>query len=259
MKALFNCSIFFAAIALVASAAQAQQDLPTGQKVVDRFVEATGGKEKYEAVQTMTAKGTFLIQQAGREGTLEIHYEKPDKIRINLEIPGLGKIEKGNLGDVAWEMSAVTGNRLLQGEEARRFREIASMKTTYDPSSVYESIENTGIEQVDGEPCYKVTMKRKGSDVEDATYYSVETGLAIKSVTHEATPAGPVTAHTTFSDYKEIDGIKTPMRQVQELAGLGMTQEIKIESLRYNEPIEESVFELPEPVRQLVQDSTEGP
>jgi hypothetical protein len=189
----------------------------------------------------------------GTGGSVEIQFAAPDKAKLTVFVEGFGNVEKGNLGKVAWEVSPLTGARLLEGEEASRFLDGMNMKSTFAPELIYESIENTGIEEVEGEPCYKLAMKRKDSEDVDYTFYSVKTGLAVKSITQEPTQSGKITANTTLSEYKEIDGIKSAMKIVQELVGLGMTQEIVLESIKYNEPIEDAVFELPAAVKELAE------
>lgn len=64
-----------------------------------------------------------------------------------------------------------------------------------------------------------------------------------------------VTANTTLSSYKEVDGLKSAMKIVQELVGLGMTQEIEFESIKYNAPIEDAVFELPAAIKELANEA----
>jgi hypothetical protein len=250
MKALVRFSAVALAVIPLAAVGQEARELPSGREVVDRFVEATGGKEKYEAIKTMTAKGKFEIRGFSG-GTIELLFAAPDKARLNVTVDGFGKVEKGYLGQVAWEESAATGARLMEGEEASRFLEGLNLKATYAPESIYESIENAGIEAVEDERCYKVAMKRKGSEDVDYTFYSIESGLAVKTITHEPLPTGKVTVSTTLSEYEEVDGIKSPTKMVQELADLGMTQEIEIESVKYNEPIEDSAFELPKAAKEL--------
>jgi hypothetical protein len=258
MKTLPQRGFALFALCLFATAASAQDKLPTGQEVVDRFVQVTGGKEKYEAVKTMVATGKYSMPQLESlgvgDGTIEIYFTRPDKARLIVDIPNFGKIEKGQLGKVAWEVNPQTGTRLLEGEEAARFLSGIDMRAQYDPASIYESIENAGVEDVDGQQCYKVTMKRKGSDDVDSVHFSVESGLAIKGVTHEPTPMGTLTVNTVLSDYKEVGGIKSAMKMVQELVELGLTQEITMESIQFNEPIDDSRYELPAAVKELAEE-----
>jgi outer membrane lipoprotein-sorting protein len=254
MKTRLQLGLVTIAVAFSGVAAPAQDKLPTGQEVVDRFVAVTGGREKYEAVKTMTAKGEYRIAQFNTEGTIEIYFARPDKARMNVDIPNYGKVERGQLGKVAWEVTPQGGPRLLDAQEADRFLAGLDMRAAYDAASLYESIENAGIEEVEGEPCYKLNMKRKGSDEVDVGFYSVETGLAVKALTHEPTQVGKLTITTTFSDYEEIGGIKSAMSLSQEMAELGMTQEIHFDSVEYNKPVDDGVFELPEEVKELAKD-----
>ena len=255
MRTIVGFCFTLIALGPLVAAAQEERELPSGQEVVDRFVEVTGGKERYQAVETITITGKIRMRELNSDGALEVFFKHPDKARLNVEVQGIGTIEKGNLGKVAWELNPAMGPRLLERDEARRFLEGINLKATYDPASIYESIENVGTEEVDGEPCYKLAMKRKGSDDVDYTFYSQKTGLAVKAVTQEPTVVGKITATAVLSEYKEVDGIKSAMKIVQELAGLGMTQEIEFESVKYNEPIDDAVFELPAEAKRLAEEA----
>ena len=140
----------------------------------------------------------------------------------------------------------------MQSEETKRHLEQMSMAIVYAPESIFQSIKNTGIEEVDGSPCYKVEMKRKESGDLDTMYYSVKTGLMAKAVTTAPSAVGKIKVETTPSDYKDIDGLTSAMKLTQRMPDLGMTQEIEIASIKYNEKIEDSVFEVPAQIKELL-------
>ena len=126
------------------------------------------------------------------------------------------------------------------------------MKIVLAPESIFQSIKNTGIEEVDRSPCYKLEMKRKGSVDIDTMYYSVKTGLLVKAVSMAPSVLGRIKVETTTSDYKVVDGLKYAMKIRQKMPDLGMTQNIEIESVEYNRKIEDSVFEVPAQIKELL-------
>ena len=58
-----------------------------------------------------------------------------------------------------------------------------------------------GISDVNGEDAYKVIMEK--GDVKNTDYFSVATGLKLKS-------ESPINGEATYSDYKQFDGVKFP-------------------------------------------------
>jgi hypothetical protein len=227
-------------------------DLPAGGEVVRRNVQVLGGKQRHQNIRTTSIKGQITIQPLNVTGQVETYYAAPDKMLSIVDLPGIGETRQGINGAVAWEMSPVSGARLLGRQEATRLLEDLSSRSVAAPESIYAAMSNQGIEQVAGEPCYKVELKRKdGSDAE-VTYYSVKSGLARKIQSQRPTPFGKVPVETTLDDYVEVDGIKAPATITSELSGLGMTQHVKIESFRYNQKLDPELFSIPDDVQALL-------
>src|SRR5215211_1280342 len=53
--------------------------LPTVKEVLDKFVQATGGRAAIEKIQTRTMKGTVELVPMGVKGTVEVYQSAPDK------------------------------------------------------------------------------------------------------------------------------------------------------------------------------------
>ena len=113
---LFTAAPFFAA----------DEALPKADTILDRFVEVSGGKATFEKHRNETIHGNLEFTGRGLKGTLTIYQAEPDKNRAIIDIEGVGKIESGTNGDVAWESSALQGPRIKQGiEKADAFRDAA--------------------------------------------------------------------------------------------------------------------------------------
>src|SRR5437763_6729311 len=104
-------------IALIAcfgglTAFAADDALPKAETILDRFIEVTGGKAAYQKRKTEIANGTLEFTAQGLKGTLTRYSADPDKSYSALDIEGVGKIEMGSGGGIAWEKSAILGPRL---------------------------------------------------------------------------------------------------------------------------------------------------
>ncbi|MDQ6698752.1 MAG: hypothetical protein M3Z36_01045, partial [Acidobacteriota bacterium] len=95
----------------------AQDALPKGEAVLDKYVEATGGKAAYAKVHNSITKGRMEIVGQGVKGDLTVYSAEPSKMYSVFEIDGVGKIEEGTDGTVAWSLSALQGARVKEGEE----------------------------------------------------------------------------------------------------------------------------------------------
>ena len=85
----------------------AADPLPSAASVLDRYVQVTGGKQAYEKRKTEIAHGTLEYPALGIKGSMTRYAAEPDKYYTTLDIEGLGKIEMGVNGRVAWENSAI--------------------------------------------------------------------------------------------------------------------------------------------------------
>jgi len=64
--------------------------------------------------------GSMDITGRGIKGTMTVYQAEPDKNLAVIEIEGIGKIESGSNGEIAWENSVLQGPRIKQGDEKGR-------------------------------------------------------------------------------------------------------------------------------------------
>ena len=119
----------------VPSAQEAAARLPAAREVIDRHVREIGGREAVLAQSSTHVVGTVSLPAAGISGEMEAFHAKPNKFLQRLVLPGIGTVEEGFDGTVAWSMSAPdrpgaarrqaaraapVRRRLLRRAEARR-------------------------------------------------------------------------------------------------------------------------------------------
>ncbi len=239
-----------AAAAVMIPSISRGQDLPSAKEVVERSIKESGGREAFSKIKNVTMEGKFTIPEANAEGKMEMVFGLPNKAYIKVDLGGLGSQEQGLNDKMAWEMSA-QGNRRMSDEEHKRMMETVNLYSTFDPGKIYGSMENKGVEEVNGEKCYMLEMKRKDNDQVDKFYYSVKTGLVMRSLSKEPSPFGEIEVETTLSDYTTINGIKSPGKMSHKLVNLGMTQILEFNSIKYNQEIDDSKFAVPDAIKNL--------
>ena len=92
--------------------------------------------------------------------------------------------------------------------------------------------------------------------VDDAAFMRMVIKSILTKNGHEVV-AEALDGEDSVKKYKEFAGIKSAVEMDQNLVDLGMTQKIVIESVSYNEKIEDGVFEIPESVKPLLKEKTE--
>src|ERR1700733_10541701 len=108
-------SRFSGVLAIAVSFAMAA-DGPSGESLLQRYIDKSGGAEAYARAKNMALSGTVEMAAQNIKGTVSI-FEEGEKSYTSMDFAGIGKIEGGFDGETAWENSALQGPRVLEGDE----------------------------------------------------------------------------------------------------------------------------------------------
>ena len=241
-----KCMMVFA-VGCAALAAAA--DLPKAETLLDRYVEVTGGRQNYEKRSTEYMSGIVEIPAAGVKGKVEMWAEAPNSRVEVIDIEGVGRMETGTDGTIAWENSAMMGPRLRSGAELRYHLQEAVFNAPIHWKKIYKKAETTGVEKVEGADCYRVLMTPIEGKPE-SWYIDLKTGFVVKMIRTSVTTMGEISGEYLMKDYKDRDGIMMPVTLIQKAAG----QEIRVtfEHVTPNIKIPKDRFTPPGEVKQLM-------
>jgi hypothetical protein len=234
----------------VAAQTPAKAKEPTAEQVLDAFLEATGGPAAYAKVKSMALTGAMEIAGRGVKGTLSIYHEAPNKSYMAMELEGVGKIEQGTSGEVAWERNPIQGPRVKNGEERALALRNADIGGQADWRRHYKGAKLEGSETVDGKECWKLVMEPAEGKPE-TRFYDKNSKLLLKTVLTVKTPMGEVAAEAYTDDYQESGGLVTPRKRRERVLGQELTT--TIESVNYNVEIPRRYFEFPADVKALLE------
>jgi hypothetical protein len=193
--------------------------------------------------------GTIEFAAVGLKGTVVEYFETPGKFYMAMDLAGIGKIESGLNGGVAWENSVLQGARVKTGDEkAQNVRE-ADINSFSHWRDLYPKTELAGEETVDGEPCYKVVLTPKEGKPE-TMYFEKKSGLMRKTLLVAASQLGDIPAESISTEYRGFDGILAPSKVTEKVAGQEFT--ITIDSVQTNQDIPAEKFALPDEVKALL-------
>ncbi len=222
--------------------------LPSGAELLDRYIEVTGGKGSYDKIRTRHATGKLTFSGMGIEGPLSMWQSRPDKLRLEVDLQGLGRTESGSDGEVVWENNFMTGPRVLTGVERAIVMRTSSLHAESNWRDYYSEANCIGSGSVDDRPTYEVVLTPdEGKPV--TFHFDQETGLIAKMSMVVESPMGEIPTDTYPSDYREIDGILVPFRTKSKV--LTMNQIIQFDSVEHNGEIPDERFALPDEIRAL--------
>lgn len=239
-----------------------------GAAIMDKYVEATGGKAAYDGIKTRMIKSEITFPGGGELGTMEVYTQAPNKFRATIGTM-MGPMERGSDGEVVWVQPPHDEPRILEG--AARVSAIRSI--TQDRfgqwRKSYRKADYIGDEEVDGKKCAKIVLTHIPLDaqVEESpvtAFVARDSGLIVMwtSEMKEQRPSDSgapvdvrvlVTAY--LSDYRKEGSIQCPhsMRVVYSV-GEGadaMTQEssVTVKEMKFNQEIPAEKFALPEALK----------
>jgi hypothetical protein len=208
----FLVSVFVCSLAGPVRAADAND----AKAIVDKAIKALGGEEKLSKVKVATwkSKGTITIMGNESPITTQTTLQGLDHIRQEFELEFNGNQVKGMTvlaGDKGWRKF---GDNLMEMDNDAVANEKRTVYLTVIPLKVLPlrskgfKVEVIGDENIGGKPAAGV--KATAPDGKDfRLYFDKQSGLPVRIVAKVADFMGnELTQETTFSDYKQIGGIK---------------------------------------------------
>ncbi|MBC7926032.1 MAG: hypothetical protein H7039_10290 [Bryobacteraceae bacterium] len=230
-------------------------ELPSAETLMDRYVEVTGGKAAWEKVKTQTIKGSIEFAGQGVKGTMETWLSAGEQSRVTMTLDGIGLIESGTTGGTAWSNSAMQGPRILDGEERNLAIRNARVDRVPRWREIYKEVKTEAEEEVNGKPALRVSVVPSTGGKPELVWFDKESNLIARARLVTTSPMGEVSVESTFSDYREVSGVKVPFAFDQKVGP--QVIKIMLSSVQINPEVAADRFILPEPVKALQKPAAE--
>ena len=257
-RVLFLRAIPLAALALVAlwtlapAAALAGDDaLPKAEDVLDNFVKVTGGKSAHMKMKTRIIGTELEILGIGAKMAITVYEKAPNRNYILTESDMFGKNESGVNGDVAWRLSAMMGPEIVEDETRSAALREAAFYRDVEWRKLYKEAKCVGTEEIDGKTCYKIELTPSEGNPE-TRYYEKDSGLLARSDTTLKGAMGEMNVSTSYSDYREVGGVKFAHNIKQIYMDGVQTMEMKVTRLEVDVDIPDERFEFPDQIKALI-------
>jgi len=217
---------------------------PSVDEILQKYVQALGGKEAYEKVTTRAMKGTAEIPDDNVTGAARVVAKAPGSFRLTLDIPGYGVIETVLDGTNGWEKNPDSGVHAMSNADLAtakrdhhfyretRLKELFPTMTLAAPADVNGHKANV----IDAAPA---------SGSPEKLYFDADTGLLVKRDYERVTLEDGIVQYEVFlSDYRDVDGIKVPATIEQRSPD--STVIFKFAEIKNNPPLADSAFAKPE-------------
>lgn len=203
----------------------------TANDVINKYLDALGGKEKLEGVQSYA-----LMAEAEMQGTkLNLELKKTAKNQFMQDVKVMGNSMSRRVLDGDMGYMVMQGQRKdLREEELKKAKE----ESAPFPELNYlnNNVVLEGIETIEGKKAYKLRI----SD-EKSIFYDMESGLKLQEVNTTEMQGQKMQQTLIYDDYKEVSGIKFPFKLTQSMGPQSM--EFFVQEIKVNEGVSDADFE----------------
>ena len=199
----------------------------TAETVIDKYVDAIGGKEKVAAVTSVMITSTAKVQ--GIEVTSVDKMAAPNK--MSKVISGMGQVFQKVIFDGESGYQEARGQKMDM--TADQIKEIKASSLPFVDMN-YKTGKLDRIEPIEGVNYYVI----KSGETE--IFYDTKTGLKYQEVKTMKGPNGDVSVPTIFGEYKEVNGILFPYAIAQKMGPMDLNFVIK--EIKINEGVSDADF-----------------
>ena len=187
----------------------------TAEKVIDKYLAAIGGKDALQKINSYSA--TISMDMGGQSIGGIMKKMAPYSTLMELTTNGMTVVKMAFDGTAGYQSQM--GQKMPLGED--------EIKTYTDEKGIFPQMHYRespyklsidGTSKVNGEDVYKLKIV-KPSGKESTEFYSIKTGYLLKQTSTLKTQGQEMEQSVLFSDYKDVDGIMTPMSITQIAAG----------------------------------------
>jgi hypothetical protein len=215
--------------------------LPAAQTVLDRAVEAVGGRATLDAVDSFYYAGEIAILGQNIAGNIEIWWKDGD-FYTEQHMVGIGKIRAGKAGSTIWSDDPINGLRRLEGAEAEQHAWASSLMLAADWKRHFAAAETVAERELDGSTVYDVELTSASGATVQMTF-DADSGLQVAQTYEQVTPMGKMPVSVKMEDYREVEGIKVAFKQVTDASLAKATQTIT--KIELNPSVDTSRFGMP--------------
>jgi len=223
---------------------QTAAKLPTVEEVLNRNVEATGGKDALLRHKSMTVHGRY--QSPTQKLDVEtMSYTKDGKLLFKAMLPGGKEYATGYDGQTAWDLDPSGKVTIHQGDEIKSVVRDADMYYHLHVMNYFKSMEVVDVKEFNGRACYHLKGVNNWDKVNEH-FYDKENGLLLGYAFNTAWRGGNGAATETFEDYRDFGGVRMPAKSTSR-DGDDLAISL-ITSVTYDD-VDDTVFALPDAVK----------
>jgi zinc protease len=218
---------------------------PTAEQVLERYVQACGGRAAFDSIRSSVSYGTVEVGGLALTGELESYWNAPNSFYQVINLSMVGPVEFGVRDTVCWKRSGGQPAQLVTGNERRDVLAQVNPFPEITWRRSFRSVRTVGVDTVETRPAFRVELIDLEGNVSFADF-DQETGLLVRRSTPAAVTGSPLSIELR-SDYRAVGGVRVPFRLVAQTGKNAITT--TWDSIEFNVPLPPSRFEPPAEVK----------
>lgn len=231
------------ALLILISAGPGNVSGQTADGIISKHIEAHGGMENWNAIQSMKITGQFTAFSETKPFT-ELK-ARGGKYYSN-HYKGQHRVIEGCDGEVCWVNDPwfeYPFAHLANDAESGVIRQKAIFCTPFfDYQKNGYTVEYLGIEEAEGRDCHKLVLTGE-SGLTQTWFLDADTYLEVMALSQWADFATPAPQETFYGDFKEVNGVVIPFYTERVFSIRHRVTEI--EDVEFNINPEPALFEMP--------------
>ncbi len=215
---------------------------PAAEKIFEAYAEFLGGEKAFAEIDTARLEMKMEMPGLGMKMDRTVTFKAPDKIYVDVDIEGYGRMRQGFDGTTGWAIDPIQGRRELRGRELDQLREETNFKEGLYLTDKYASARVLGKSD-DG--LTMVECIKADNGLKETLYFEEPEGpLRRSDYTEDMGPQGSVPVSARVDVYEKVGDIRLPMETSAEMMGTSMR--VMITHFEPNVEVDDSIFEMPE-------------
>lgn len=212
---------------------------PNAEEILEKYVAAVGGTDALHKITSRTMTGKILA--GGNESPIEVLTKAPNK-RVTISQMGGGESFTAFDGTAGWMGNAGRPARDMSPSESASAAIDAEFYLPLRIKELFLQVRRGRPEQVNGADCNVLTGSGGGRPL-TRFYFDSQSGLLLRMVRYSDTPVGRMPVQIDYADYKDLDGVKIPLRWTLSRPNGRFT--IQVADVKTNTPIDDAKFVKP--------------
>jgi len=214
--------------------------------VVARHIDARGGEDAWQAVETLRLSGQMDLGQ-GMHVPYVMEQKRPGKMCLEFEFDDETATQCVD-GEAGWKLLPFLGRSEPEAMTEKEFHAMADSATIdgilFSATKRGYKTEWLGTEVIAGRSTAKIQVTLPGGE-NRWIYIDEETGLDVKLDSMRMLRGQEHRVETFYYDWQETDGLMIPRRQETHTEGREGSSFLTVEGVITNPPLDDSRFSMP--------------